>query len=243
MHITSRSTRAATAARLTWPAIAFLAITHVATAANLELFFDQGTFANTTSGSFRLTGAIPAQGYGSGGFFIGSEYFNEYHSFSADYSLVFTTPPPAPIDYLYLYATAASGTAVRGEVSYPIKSSPGIGLSFYNSGGNAQLQVYLENLPDPNFNPEGYLSDSTLGMFLVDITGSFGLSATANGQSPASQGVSLSNLPWTSTSTFPWLDNTLNVTLSAPVPEPTTGAMAALAAAALLLHGRRRGRE
>lgn len=210
-------------------------------AATLQLNFDQGTFENSTSGTFLLTGAIPAQGYGSAGYYIGSEYFNEYHSFSADYSLVFTTPPPVAIDFLYLYATAASGTAVRDGVNYSIKSSPGIGLSFYNSGGNAQLQVYLENLPNPNFNPEAYLSDSTLGTFLVNITGSFGLSATANGQTPASQGVSLANLPWTSTSTYPWLSNTLDVTVSG-VPEPTTGALATLAVGALLLQCRRRGR-
>jgi MYXO-CTERM domain-containing protein len=53
--------------------------------------------------------------------------------------------------------------------------------------------------------------------------------------------VALGNLA--STNTSPYVEQTLGITVSAPVPEPTTGAMAALAAAALLLHGRRRTRR
>jgi MYXO-CTERM domain-containing protein len=234
-----RSRPSATLTTLAWSVVASLAVTGIAPAANLELVFDQSSFGANTTGTFRLTGEIPALGFGSAGYYIGEEYFNEYHSFSSDYTLAFDTPPPVAIDYLYLYATAASGTAVRDAVSYTIRSSPGVNLSFYG-GGSAQLQVYLENLPDPNFNSEAYLSDSTLGTFLVDISGSFGLSATADGSSPASRGVSLANLAGTNTSVYPWTGDTLGVTVSAPVPEPTTGAMAALAVAALLAHHRRR---
>jgi len=208
-------------------------------AATLELAFDQGSFAANTSGTFRLTGAVPATGFGEAGSYIGETYYPDYYSFTSDYVLSFPAPPAVPFD-LFLQATAASGTAVRDSTAYTVKSIPGIGLTIFGGSGVGQLQVFLDPSLNPNFNAEAYLADNTLGTFLVDITGSFVASASANGSSPASQGVSLGNLAGTNTSQNPGTpEQTLGVTVTTPVPEPTTGALAALAAAALLLHGRR----
>jgi hypothetical protein len=63
----------------------------------------------------------------------------------------------------------------------------------------------------------------------------------ADGSSPASDGVSLENLAGTSLNQNPDTSTqTLAVTVAVPAPEPATAALATLAAAALLLHGRRR---
>lgn len=230
----------ATTIVFSWTLAVLTAAASLGEAATLELAFDQGSFGANTSGTFRLTGFIPATGYGQAGFFIGGDYYADYYSFSSDYVLNFAAPPAAPFD-LFLQAISASGTAVRDSTAYMIKSNPGIGLNIFGGSGVGQLQVFLDPSLNPNFGPEAYLSDNTQGWFLVDITGLFVASASADGSSPASQGVALGNLAGTHTSQNPLTsEHTLEVTVTAPVPEPTTGALAALAAAALLLHGRRR---
>lgn len=209
-------------------------------AATLELSFDQGSFATNTSGTFRLTGEVPATGYGEGGSTIGDTYYADFYSFSSDYAFSFTAPPAVPFE-LSLQAISASGTAVRDSSAYTIKPNLGIGLNIFGGNGSAQLQVYLDPSLNPGFNSEAYREDGTLGVFLVDITGLFVASASSNSSSPSSQGVPLGNLAGTNVSQH-WgtPEQSLTVTVAAPVPEPTTGALAALAAAGLLLHSRRR---
>jgi len=240
MPSSPRTTSMAPTIVFSWTLAVLMAAAGLGEAATLELSFDQGSFEANTSGTFRLTGFIPATGYGQAGFYIGEDYYADYYSFSSDYVLSFTAPPSTPFEF-YLQAISASGTAVRDSTAYTIKSSPGIGLNIFGGSGVGQVQVYLDPSLNPNFGPEAYLPDNTQGTFLVDITGLFVASASADGSSPASQGVALGNLA--STNTSPYVEQTLGITVSAPVPEPTTGAMAALAAAALLLHGRRRTRR
>lgn len=244
MPSSPRTTSMAPTIVFSWTLAVLMAAASLGEAATLELSFDQGSFEANTSGTFRLTGFIPATGYGQAGFFIGEDYYTDYYSFSSDYVLSFSAPPSTPFDF-FLQATSASGTAVRDSTAYTIKSSPGIGLTIFGGSGFGQVQVYLDSSLNPNFNPEAFLPDNTQGTFLVDITGLFIASASADGSSPASQGVALGNLAGTNASQNPGTaEQTLGITVSAPVPEPTTGAMAALAAAALLLHGRRRtGRD
>ncbi|MFM8654895.1 MAG: hypothetical protein ACKODZ_09260 [Verrucomicrobiota bacterium] len=218
------------------PVICLLALTCFSQAANLELVFNETSFSTNTSGTFRLTGFIPATGYGQGGFYIGSDYYADYYSFSSDYLLSFTTPPSAPFEF-YLQAISASGTAVRDSTTYTIKSIPGIGLNIFGGSGVGQVQVYLDPGLNPNFGPEAYLPDNTQGTFLVDITGQFVASAYANGSSPASQGVAIGNLA--STNTSPYVEQTLAITVSAPVPEPITLSLLSLATLPLLLRRRK----
>ena len=129
---------------------------------------------------------------------------------------------------------------MRYRVTYTIKSQSGIELYIFGTSGFGQAQVLLTPTPDPNFGLEAYLPDGTQGTFLVDITGSFTATGSANGSSPDSEGVSLQNLAGTS---FDKNSDTrtqaLAVTVAVPVPEPTTAALATLAVAALLLQGRR----
>ena len=230
-----RNASRALLARLGWAFALLVAAASLGEAATLQLSFDQTSFSSVTSGSFRLTGEIPATGYGSASSQLGIDYY----SFSSDYTPGFTVPPPVPFDFA-LQATAASGTAVRDAVSYTIKSQPGIRFDIFGTTSFGQVQMFLTPTPDPNFGPEGFLPDGTQGTFLVDITGSFTATGSANGSSPASEGVTLGNLAGTSFNQNPATSSqTLAVTVAVPVPEPTTAALATLAAAALLLHGRR----
>lgn len=222
---------------LAFAVIAAIALAGRGEAANFELSFDQDSLAPNNTGSFRLTGNIPATGYGSGGYFIGEEFFNEFYSFSCDYTLAFETPPPADI-FLLLQATSASGTAVRDTVTYSIDASRGIGLNIFGGSGVGQVQVYLANTPNPNFNVENILPNNTYGTFLVDISGSFTMSTSGNGGPPASAGVSFGNLVGTHASFSG--DETLAVSFTAPVPEPGTYGLACVALATLLLAKRGR---
>ena len=215
--------------------ICFLALTNLSRAATLELTFDQQTFQSTTTGTFRLTGEVPAMGYGSGGAWIGGTFYNYYHSFSSQYSLSLTTPPPAPFDF-YLSAYPSTGTAIRDSILYPIQGDYGITMNILGSLNLAALQIYLEDQPNPNFGPSGYYPDNTLGMFLVDITGNFIANGYANGADPASQGVTFDNLAGTNPNQGYYTSDKF---LTISVPEPSTLSFLSLATFPLLFRRRR----
>lgn len=214
-----------------------LALTSLSQAANLELVFNETSFSTNTSGTFRLTGFVPATGYGQSGFSIGSDYYADYYSFSSDYLLSFTAPPSAPFDF-YLQAISASGTAVRDSTAYTIKSIPGIGLNIFGGSGVGQVQVYLEPSLNPNFGPEAYLPDNTQGTFLVEISGSFVANANPGGAAPSSQGVNFSNMEGTHVNQI--TPETVANALTITVPEPSTASLVLLSTLPLLLHRRRK---
>ena len=201
-----------------FPVICLLALASFSQAANLELVFNESSFSSTTTGTFRLTGEVPAMGYGSGGAWIGGTFYNYYHSFSSQYSLSLATPPPVSFDF-YLSAYPSSGTAIRDSVTYLIQGDYGITMNIFGGSNLAALQIYIQDQPDPNFGPAGYYPDNTLGMFLVDITGNFVANSSANGTDPASQGVTFDNLAGTNPNQGYY---TSDKVLTISVPEPST---------------------
>jgi hypothetical protein len=214
--------------------ILLLALTSFSHAANLELVFNETTFSARTTGTFRLTGEVPALSYGSGGSSIDGQYYNAYHSFQSDYQLSFLNPAPASFNF-YLSAYPSSGTAVRDSITYSIQGDYGISLNLF-SFGIGSLQIFLQDQPNPNFGPSGYYPDNTLGMFLVDITGSFVANSSANGTDPASQGVTFDNLAGTNPSQGYY---TSDKVLTISVPEPSTLSLFSLAALPLLFRRRK----
>ena len=216
-------------------AVTLLALTNFSRAANLELVFDQSSFSNTTTGTFRLTGEVPASGYGSGGSWIGGQYVNAYHSFQSDYQLFFSNPATAPFDF-YLSAYPSSGTAIRDSVTYSIQGDYGISLNLYGFGVGS-LQIYLQDHPNPNFAPENILPDNSQGLFTVDISGSFLANANPGGAAPSSQGVTFANMAGTHGNQLtPGIAaNSLTIT----VPEPSTTSLVLLSTLPLLLRRRK----
>jgi len=212
-----------------------LTLASLSHAANLELVFNETTFSARTTGTFRLTGEVPALGYGSGGAWIGGTFYNYFHSFSSEYSLSLPTPPPVSFDF-YLSAYPSSGTATRDSVTYLIQGDYGITMNIFGSSNLAALQIYLQDQPNPNFSPSGYYPDNTLGMFLVDITGNFVANSSANGTDPASQGVTFDNLAGTNPSQGYY---TSDKVLTISVPEPSTLSLFSLAALPLLFRRRK----
>ena len=216
------------------PVICLLVLTNFSRAANLELVFDQSSFSTRTTGTFRLTGEVPALGYGSGGSWIGGQYYNAYHSFQSDYQLSFSSPAPASFDF-YLSAYPSSGTAIRDSITYSIQGDYGISLNLFNFGIGS-LQIFLQDQPNPNFGPDNYYPDNTQGMFLVDISGSFLANGSANGTSPDSQGVTFENLAGTHPNQGYY---TSDKVLTISVPEPSTLSLFSLAALPLLFRRRK----
>ncbi|MEY2852772.1 MAG: hypothetical protein RL549_1471 [Verrucomicrobiota bacterium] len=204
-------------------------------AATLELVFNESSFSTTTTGTFRLTGEIPAMGYGSGGSSIGGTYYNDYHSFSSQYSLSFTAPASASFDF-YLSAYPSTGTAIRDLIPYPIQGDYGISMNLFGGLGLATLQIYLQDQPDPGFGPSGYYPDNTLGMFMVDISGNFVASSSANGAAPASQGITFGNMEGTHQNQGYYTSDKF---LTISVPEPSTLALLCLATIPILFRCRK----
>jgi len=217
------------------PVICLLALTNFSQAANLELVFNETSFSSNTSGTFRLTGEVPAMGYGSGGAWIGGTFYNYYHSFSSQYSLSLATPPSVSFDF-YLSAYLSTGTAIRDSVTYPIQGDYGITMNLFGGLGIATLQVYLQDQPNPHFGPSGYYPDNTLGMFLVDISGNFLANGNANGTSPDSQGVTFGNMEGTHSNQGYY---TSDKVLTISVPEPSTLCFLSLSAVLPLFRRRR----
>lgn len=220
--------------------ILLLALTSFSHAATLELVFNESSFSSTTTGTFRLTGQVAATGYGSGGFYADSTYYNQYHSFSSQYTPAFTAPSLAPFDF-FLSAYPSAGTAVRDSVTYLINGDYGISLNIFHlnmfSGNLMVLQIYLQDQPNPNFGPENYLPDYTQGSFLVDISGSFVANANAGGAAPSTQGVDFGNLAGTQVNQYTPETSANALTIS--VPEPSTASLLLLSALPLLFRRRK----
>jgi hypothetical protein len=160
--------------------IGFIALMNLGNAANLQLNFDQGTFSGTTTGTFTLTGVVPAHGFGSGGYYAGSTYINEYWNFSTQYD----TPVGASLanDFdLSLMGHSATGDAVRNGVTHPVFNNIGITMWISKNLSLATLQVFIQDQPNPNFD----INNPPHGEFSLNMTGSFiGTSSAGSGIAP-----------------------------------------------------------
>ena len=216
--------------------IGFIALMNLGNAANLQLNFDQGTFSGTTTGTFTLTGVVPAHGFGSGGYYAGSTYINEYWNFSTQYD----TPVGASLanDFdLSLMGHSATGDAVRNGVTHSVFNNIGITMWISKNLSLATLQVFIQDQPNPNFD----INNPPHGEFSLNMTGSFiGTSSAGSGIAPETRGMTLANLGGTYVNQYdPAIPaNALNLSVTS-VPEPSTLSFLSLAAAPLFFRRRK----
>lgn len=216
--------------------ILLLALTPLVQAANLQLNFDQGSFSGSTSGTFTLTGVVPAHGFGSGGTGSGPSYINEYWSFSTQYDNPVGNSFASNFDF-NLMGFSASGNAVRNGITHPVDSNIGITMWISKSSNLATLQVFIQDQPNPNFNINNFPN----GEFSLNMTGSFiGTSSAGSGIAPETRGMTLANLGGTYVNQYdPAIPaNALNLSVTS-VPEPSTLSFLSLAAALLFFRRRK----
>jgi hypothetical protein len=215
--------------------ILLLALTPLVQAANLQLNFDQGSFSENTTGTFTLTGVMPAHGFGSGGYYIGSTYINEHWSFSTQYDNPVGNSFANDFGF-NLSGFSASGDTFRSGVTYPVFNI-GITMWISKSSNLATLQVFIQDQPNPNFNINNFPN----GEFSLNMTGSFiGTSSAGSGIAPETRGMTLANLGGTYVNQYdPAIPaNALNLSVTS-VPEPSTLSFLSLAAAPLFFRRRK----
>jgi hypothetical protein len=216
--------------------IGFIALMNLGNAANLQLNFDQGTFSGTTTGTFALTGVVPAHGFGSGGYYVGSTYINEYWNFSTQYD----TPVGASLanDFEFnLSGFSATGDTIRNGITHPVYSDIGITMWVSKSLNLATLQVFIQDQPNPNFD----INNFPHGEFSLNMTGSFiGTSSAGSGIAPETSGMTLANLNGTYVNQYdPGVPaNALTVSVTS-VPEPSSISLLCLATIPILLRCRK----
>ena len=224
--------------------ILLLSLTSFSQAANLELVFNETSFSTNTSGTFRLTGIVPAHGFGSAGSWPGGVYVNDYHTFSTQLD----TPTGALFANNFTFnlnGYGSTGNAIRNSVTQPTSNlglthpayDIGITMWISKSSNLATIQVFLQDQPNPNFD----LNNAPLGDFVVDLNGSFSAMASAGaGVAPDSLGMSFGNLAGTYVNQFtpgtPAHALTMTVT---NVPEPSTASLIGLAAIPLFFRRRK----
>ena len=218
-----------------WPLICFLAVTNFGSAANIQLNFDQGTFSGTTSGTFTLSGIVPAHGFGSGGYYVGSTYINEYWSFSTQYDN--PTGNSFASDFEFnLSGFSATGDTIRNGITYPAFNY-GITMWISKNLSLATLQVFIQDQPDPMFD----INNFPHGEFTVNMAGSFiATSSAGSGIAPNATGMTLANLGGTYVNQYdPGVPaNALTVSVTG-VPEPSTASLLCLTTIPLLFRRRR----
>lgn len=216
--------------------ICFLALTNLSHAANLQLNFNEGSFSGNTTGTFTLTGIVPAHGFGSGGSYPGGTYVNDYWSFSTQYDNPVGNSFASNFDF-NLMGFSASGNAVRNGITHPVDSNIGITMWISKSSNLATLQVFIQDQPNPNFNINNFPN----GEFSLNMTGSFiGTSSAGSGIAPETRGMTLANLGGTYVNQYdPAIPaNALNLSVTS-VPEPSTLSFLSLAAAPLFFRRRK----
>jgi hypothetical protein len=216
--------------------IGFIALMNLGNAANLQLNFDQGTFSGTTTGTFTLTGVVPAHGFGSGGYYAGSTYINEYWNFSTQYD----TPVGASLanDFdLSLMGHSATGDAVRNGVTHSVFNNIGITMWISKNLSLATLQVFIQDQPNPMFD----INNFPHGDFTLNMAGSFTATSSAgSGLAPDTKGMTLANLNGTYVNQYdPGVPaNALTVSVTS-VPEPSSISLLCLATIPILLRCRK----
>ena len=217
------------------PLICFLAVTNFGSAANIQLNFDKGTFSGTTSGTFTLSGIVPAHGFGSGGYYVGSTYINEYWSFSTQYDN--PTGNSFASDFEFnLSGFSATGDTIRNGITYPAFNY-GITMWISKNLSLATLQVFIQDQPDPMFD----INNFPHGEFTVNMAGSFiATSSAGSGIAPNATGMTLANLGGTYVNQYdPGVPaNALTVSVTG-VPEPSTASLLCLTTIPLLFRRRR----
>ena len=216
--------------------ICFLALTNLSHAANLQLNFNQGSFSGNTTGTFTLTGIVPAHGFGSGGTGSGPSYINEYWSFSTQYDNPVGNSFASNFDF-NLMGFSASGNAVRNGITHPVDPNIGITMWISKSSNLATLQVFIQDQPNPNFNINNFPN----GEFSLNMTGSFiGTSSAGSGIAPETSGMTLANLNGTYVNQYdPGVPaNALTVSVTS-VPEPSSLSLLCLATIPIFLRCRK----
>ena len=216
-------------------AICLFALTNLNQAAVLQLNFDQGSFSGNTTGTFTLTGVVPAHGFGSGGYYIESTYINEYWSFSSQYDTPVGNSFASDFDF-NLSGFSVSGDAVRNSVTHPVFNY-GITMWVSKNFSLTSLQVFIQDQPDPFFSNSIFPN----GEFTLNMTGSFvATSSAGTGLTPDSRGMTLANLGGTYRNQYdPGVPaNALTVSVTS-VPEPSTTFLLGLATIPLLLRRRK----
>lgn len=207
-----------------------LTLTSFGHAANLQLNFDQGTFSSTTSGTFNLTGVMPAHGFGSGGYYVGSTYINQYWNFSTQYDNPVGNSFASDFEF-NLSGYASSGDTIRSGITHPVYSDIGITMWISKSLNLATLQVFIQDQPNPNFD----INNFPHGEFSLNLTGLFIGTSSAD-----TRGMTLADLGGTYVNqldpTIP--ANALTVSV-AGVPEPSTLSLVSLAATPLFFRRRK----
>jgi hypothetical protein len=211
-------------------AVLWLALASFGHAANLQLNFDQGTFSSTTSGTFNLTGVMPAHGFGSGGYYVGSTYINQYWNFSTQYDNPVGNSFASDFEF-NLSGYASSGDTIRSGITHPVYSDIGITMWISKSLNLATLQVFIQDQPNPNFD----INNFPHGEFSLNLTGLFIGTSSAD-----TRGMTLADLGGTYVNqldpTIP--ANALTVSV-AGVPEPSTLSLVSLAATPLFFRRRK----
>ena len=152
-------------------------------AANLALSFDQGGIANGATGTFQLTGQIPADATGNAGTTYGDIGFvYDYHNFGSQFSLPEASNLPGNF-WISFGGLNASGTATFESTTYAIHNI-GVWLLVYPSINVVTLNVYLAPDPIPAFNYQ---------LFDVNVTGNF-LVSSVLGNDLSSFGVNTEDL-------------------------------------------------
>lgn len=215
--------------------ICLLALTNLSHAANLQLNFDQGSFSGNTTGTFTLSGIVPAHGFGSGGYYVGSTYINEYWSFSTQYDN--PTGNSFASDFEFnLSGFSATGDTIRNGITYPAFNY-GITMWISKNFNLATLQVFIQDQPDPMFD----INNFPHGEFTVNMAGSFiATSSAGSGIAPNATGMTLANLGGTYVNQYdPAIPaNALNLSVT-NVPEPSTLSFLSLAAASFFFRRRK----
>lgn len=216
-------------------AICLLALINLNQAAVLQLNFDQGSFSGNTTGTFTLTGVVPAHGFGSGGYYIGSTYINEYWNFSTQYDTPVGNSFASDFDF-NLNGFSTTGDSVRSGITYPAFH---IGITMWVSKNLnlSTLQVFIQDQPDPMFD----INNFPHGEFSLNMTGSFVANSSAGvDTAPETRGMTLANLSGTYVNSYdPGISaNALTVSVTS-VPEPSTASLFLLSALPLLFRRRK----
>lgn len=152
----------------------------------LELQFNDTTFNQYTSGTFRLSGMMTVDGFGDSQTFSGGAWTTDYYTHSSFFNG--SRPSGYPIGLNFLFnSTVSTGTLKQNGVTHQIYSPSAVQLNLYGSTNFlSALWIYTS----PNL---AYGGD-TLADAELDISGTFSMDSTIGSNSPDSQGVSTSSL-------------------------------------------------
>ena len=193
----------------------------------LELQFNDTTFTQFTSGTFRLSGMMTVDSFGDSQTFSGGAWSTDYYTHSSFFNGGRPNGYPTGLNFLF-NSTASTGTLKQNGVTHQIYSPSAVQLNVYGST-NFLSALWIYTSPNLAYGGE------TLADTELDISGTFSMDATIGSNSPDSQGASTSSLEGQ------YLRNpnaTLGNILTISVPEPSALSLL-LAGGAVLIRRRR----